>query len=137
MTVDHVAEFIALTERKRELKAHLSRIEKDLREAEGAIVSSWTADGTQRINRNGKTVYLRRDLSVRIGDKAAAREALEALELADLLAPNAAQLKAWLKERMTREDIGEWSVDPDKIPESLRSCLTMEEYTRLGVRADT
>lgn len=135
MSADPVQEFLELTEKKREAKAALSDIEKTLRALEGRIISEWTANGTQRINRIGKTIYMRRDLSVRVGDRAKAIAALRELEMEDILSPNAAQLKAWLKECMTRDDIGEWIVDPDMVPESIRDLVTMEEFTRLGVRA--
>lgn len=133
-TVDPVERFVALTREKRDLADKLKAVNEQLRDAEQAVLSTWLESGTQNMKRNGVTLYVSRDMSVRVTDKDAARAACDKLGLRDILAPNNAQLKAWLKEYLHVDALGEWVVDPAKMPAELRDAIEVDEYHRLGCR---
>ena len=130
-----------MIDRYMELRAEVARLDAEAKplkaeiaELEGAIVAQWTADGTSKLTRDGKTIYLRRELSVKHKQGTAATVAvLRELGLADLLQASPQRLKAWLKEQMHREDIDEW--DTGRMPDTLAEYLDVNEYTKLGMRA--
>lgn len=63
-----LAEFVQLAKEKRELEAKLKSTKKRLEQLQQPLLDAFTREGTKRINKDGLTVYLRRDLFARAKD---------------------------------------------------------------------
>ena len=125
--------YLDLYRRRKTIKDDLAAVNAEIAEAETALLAEWTATGVQRVTVDGATVHLRREMAVRhrAGTSATA-EALRSAGLFDLLGPQPARLKAWLKDEMHRDDLDEWDVS--RVPGPLRDVIDVSEIHRLGVR---
>jgi len=128
-----IEHYIALTVKKRKIEAELRAVKDDIAPLESWIADDFAQRRCQSINLDGHTVYLRRDLSVKSkgGDTAAIVDKLRRARLGELIGVNWPRIKAWVKERCYREDIGEWQANTSKLPPSLRDVVDVEEYVRV------
>lgn len=130
---ERISRYVALTRAKRQIEAELRKVKDDIAPLEDAIATDFEERRCQSINLDGHTVYLRRDLSVRSkgGDTAAIVDKLRRARLGELIGVNWSRIRAWVKERCYREDIGEWQADISKLPPSLRDVVEVTEFTRV------
>jgi hypothetical protein len=126
--------FIALTERKRALQRQLEETSEELEAIGTAIRDDWIARGTSKETRHGWTVYLARDLTCKVIDRAALVAAAPALGMQDFLSINVVQLKSRLRELLYREDLGDWELDASRLPPELATCVMLEQFHRIAAR---
>jgi hypothetical protein len=129
-------EFIQLTATKRGMDAELKIVKDRLAELMPQIVDDFRTFGTTSLTREGVTVYLQRDMTVRSkgGDTAIVVDKLRRARLGELIGINWPRIKAWCKERCWNKDLDEWVPDEKKLPPSLREVVELSEFTRVGVR---
>lgn len=132
--MDDIDRMIELTASKRELQAKLRAIEAQIAETGRRVSDSWLSTGTSKITRNGATVYLSREMSARLKDPDDALAAILGTGLEHLVGVGVSRLKAWLRETLHDDVIGDWSADPSRIPPGLRDHIEIGEYHRVNVR---
>lgn len=132
---DPVADFVALTERKRALNAEISDVNAKLEEAEAAVLKDLAERGLDSVKTSdGWTVYSRRELSVKTRDGADVVGNLLVAGEPALLTANWQRLKARVREWLTREDLGTWEIDAKRLPPAVAACFEIGEFRRLGAR---
>ena len=131
-----IKHYIDLHVEKRRIEAELRKVKDDIAPLESWIADDFAERRCQSINLDGHTVYLRRDLSVKScgGDTAAIVDKLRRARLGELIGVNWPRIKAWVKERCYREDIGEWQADVSKLPPSLRDVVEVTELVRVSCK---
>jgi hypothetical protein len=119
-----VDELIAATEHKRQLKEELAAVNKFIRDVTPIVLEKFQAEGTQSLNRDGNTVYLKRNFFVKpMISKPDLVEALQECGYEDMVYPtyDARRLASFIKEL---DESGE------EIPRELLEAIdTTEEYT--------
>lgn len=129
-----IDEYMQLREEKNRIEESLKPINNRLGEVEREIVESFQQSGTQSVKRNGKLVYLNRDLVVRVTDKEALAGYFIEAEQRDLLSVNTATLKSYCKQLLFNAELNEWEATPLKIPAELRDAIEVSERHFLGFR---
>lgn len=125
--------FIELTDEKKRINADLKAVEDKLAECGKTLEASMSKAGVQNVKMNGHTIYLQRDLTASAGGNTEALvAALRKGKYGFILQASPQKLKAWLKEKMFRQDTQTWELDPSKIPANIREILTLDE--RVSVR---
>jgi len=138
MTTDEAIDAIVSdTARKREIDAELRNLNARIDASARLISGAWLLDGTQKITRNGATIFLSREMTVSTPDTAAAVAAFMDAGMEWALAVGSGRLKSWLKEILYNAEIGEWTVDEDRIPPEIRGKIDVREYHRVNVRGAT
>jgi len=130
---DKLKRVIELRRQKKALQETLNEVNAELRELEGAILEQWHEDGIDKITVNGATIYVSRQLSVRITDREKLVAALRE-HAPDLLTANNRSLASYCRELFEREDIGDWAIDPRRLPEGIAQSCDFDQYERLNVR---
>lgn len=135
-TIDEkIAVLIALTERKRELEAELSEVNADRGPLLESIAADFRADGTQSIKRDGWNIHLKRDLSVKVLDRAALAQRLaNDPDYSWLLSVQSQRFESFIRERLHRDDLKTWEIDQNRVPETMRDLVALDEYHTVGVR---
>lgn len=135
-TIDEkIAVLIALTERKRELEAELSEVNADRGPLLESVANDFRADGTQSIKRDGWNIHLKRDLSVKVLDRAALAQRLaNDPDYSWLLSVQPQRFESFLRERLHRDDLKTWEIDQNRVPETMRDLVALDEYHTVGVR---
>ena len=134
-TDEAVDEFIRLTAAKKEMEAALRPVNEQLAALNGMIVSAFRSNGTAKITRNGMTVYLNRDVSVKsIEGTDATVEALRKARLGELISVNHMRMKAWIKERLYNASTDTWEIDKRKLPPTLQPLIDLEEMVTARCR---
>jgi hypothetical protein len=131
MNQEILSEFLDLDEEKRTLEARLKQVKARLEELEPQVVREFEAEGVSKITVRGRTVYLQRELSPKLGEGFTTEDAVEALKsggFSDLVKEsyNYQTIKAFFKER---ESQGE-----EPIPDELQGVFTFNEIYRARTR---
>lgn len=126
--------YIRLKKRKKKLDQYAKGLNAAIDETEAAILEEWDASGTQQIKKHGVTLFKQRDLSVKTDTVSLTAVLIQEQDLRFLLGPVAQRLKAQVKEWCFNEEIGEWELNKDKVPEAIRDLIEMKEYNRLNNR---
>jgi len=137
MTKDQkINRFIELTQVQKDLEAQLSPVKDELGELRSDLAREFAGCGDTRITRNGYTLYVKRELSVKSagGDTAALCDALRRSRLSHLISPSMQSIKAWLKDRFHDPATDTWEVDMRKLPPSLQDKFEIGEYTQISAR---
>lgn len=129
-----IDEYMQLREEKSRIEESLKPINNRLGDVEREIVESFQQSGTQSVKRNGKLVYLNRDLVVRVTDKEALAGYFIESEKKDLLTVNAATLKSFCKQLLFNDELNDWEASPLGIPSNLRDAIEVSERHFLGFR---
>lgn len=128
MKTSDAKEFIRLTDEKKKLQAESKAIQKALDNCGERLMSSMQEQGMQSFNMDGHTIYLLRDVTTSAGGNTEALVmGLRKARLGYMLQASPQKLKAWVKERMWRDDLQAWEVDKSKLPASIRALITVEE----------
>lgn len=79
---------------------------------------------------HGRTFFLRRDISVKSkgGDTAAVATALRRARLGSMIGVSWPSFKAWCRERMFNETMGDWEANLNKLPPSIRAVVDVIEF---------
>lgn len=131
-------QFIELTKVKRDLEKQLKDINGQLAKAEADVIREWQENGTEQTRKNGMTVFIKRELSIKAKDGdtlAVVGQLIPDPNLRFLLGVNHMRLRSQLKEWCFNEEIGEIEPDINKLPEALRDVVEITEYSRLNARA--
>lgn len=125
-------EYVRLRTEADNLKTRLEVVEQHRKELEPAILEWFASSGVNRINVDGVTVYVRRELwaSAKDGDKVQAAAALKASGMEDYVSPtfNVQQVSAYFRE-LDRE-----GVEP---PPELAAAFKVTETFKLAARKDS
>lgn len=134
-TIDEkITEFVDLTNDKRELQSQLRALQRVIDDLSADIVQHFEENDRQSVKQNGATVYLSREMAVKVLDSAGVVKALEDAGLGELVAPQSQRLKSWIKETLESETTGTWEIDKDKLPEGIRDMIEVDEFYRLNCR---
>lgn len=131
-------QFIELTKVKRDLEKQLKDINGQLAKAEAEVICEWQENGTEQTRKNGMTVFIKRELSIKAKDGdtlAVVGQLIPDPNLRFLLGVNHMRLRSQLKEWCFNDEIGEIEPDINKLPEALRGVVEITEYSRLNARA--
>jgi hypothetical protein len=131
MSVALTRQFLAMTERKKQLEAELEAVKKSTASLERQLVAEFERQGVNSIHMDGHCIYLHRKLVARAADGNRERviAALLATGLVDYVntAPtfNTASLEAYVREQL---DNGE------ELAPALKEALSVEEIYFARVR---
>lgn len=131
-----VARFIVLTDAKRKIESKLASIAEELDVLKGIIADDFISNGQQSVTRNGVTVYLSRDISIKskTGSTGDIVEHLRRARLGDLIGVNWPGIKAWAKERMYDSVSDTWEVRPDRLPPTIAEIVDIAELNSVRCR---
>ena len=135
-TDERIKKFIALTNTKRDLEAHLDGVKRELAEIETDILSDWDLSGTQSQKINGTLVHSGRDMSVkRIGNSEQIVAVFKAVKVnrPDLINVYTQSIKTYLKERIVDDTTNTWELSRLKtnVPQAVLDVVEVMEYKRL------
>ena len=133
-TDERIKKFIALTNTKRDLEAHLDGVKRELAEIETDILSDWDLSGTQSQKINGTLVHSRRDMSVtRIGNNEQIVAVFKSVNRPDLINVYTQSIKSYLKERIIDDATNTWELSRLKtnVPQAVLDVVEVMEYKRL------
>jgi len=133
-TDERIKKFIALTNTKRDLEAHLDGVKRELAEIETDILSDWDLSGTQSQKINGTLVHSRRDMSVtRIGNNEQIVAVFKSVNRPDLINVYTKSIKSYLKERIIDDATNTWELSRLKtnVPQAVLDVVEVIEYKRL------
>lgn len=126
---DALRRYVALTRRKRTIKAEEKEINQQLEKLEQQLLAQFEHSGLDATRLDGHTVYLQRQIfaNARDGDQQRAVEALHAVGLDDYVRErfNPQQISAYVREQ---EELG------NELPDPLKDALTIHEKFTLRVR---
>jgi hypothetical protein len=131
-TADLVRKFIELDEQKRTHEGALEKVKKQLALLETELMARFEHSGMQRLNVDGVTVYLHRQIWAKAanGDHVTATHALKEVGLGHMVEErfNAQTLSAWVRERKRETEEALRDDDPNHkpvvlAPEELRKVL--------------
>jgi hypothetical protein len=125
--MDPIEEFIELSKRKKELTRELEEVKSTLGALDAIILERFTQDGTEKITRNGMTLYVHSQLWAKKKEGISNAQAVRALEEAgyeDYTTLNHQSLSALLRE---------WEKAREPIPEGLQNFI--EGSTAYSIRA--
>lgn len=133
---DRVARFIQLTDQKKQIEATLAPVAEELDALKFIIADDFKSNGQQSVSRNGVTVYLSRDISIKSksGSTADIVEHLRKARLGDLIGVNWPGIKAWAKERMFDSASDTWELDTSKLPPSIAEIVDVSELASVRCR---
>jgi hypothetical protein len=128
---DEITEYAALENRRMDLKDELVAIESKIAELAPRVLEWFQASGTQKITRDGRTLYLKRELWAGRAEGVSNEAAVAALEGAGLnefcgMKVNTQSLSAWMRER---EKEGQAPV-----PTELEGAFVANEVFKVGSR---
>ena len=125
---DLVAEYAALTEKRRDLEAEINRLKADLSAREEKLVEEFAQAGIQNIKTTaGQTVYLNREIFAKlVGDHEEALDAFRQAGLGDFVkeSVNAQTLRAYVREM------------DEVLPEGLQPYIDVTEVFRMRMRSN-
>jgi hypothetical protein len=123
-------EYVELSKARADLETELEALRKRSEEIEPVLLEQMSADGMQRVNAHGRTVYVHRQLWAKArGDKSAVVEALRGCGLPQYVTPesfNTNSLSAYVREIEQGEG---------ELPTALKDVLELTEKYSLRVRA--
>lgn len=132
---ERINRLVVLTEQKRDLEARLADIAAERTPLIESIAADFRASGTQSIKRDGWNVHLKRDLSVKVLDRAALAQRLaNDPDYSWLLSVQSQRFESFLRERLQRDDLKTWEIDQNRVPETMRDLVALDEYHTVGVR---
>lgn len=141
-TATTLDQFVALTERKRDLERQLRFIRDELAPLEAQLLDEFSAEGVRgkRHDASGKLVSITRQIWARAhdGEKDMAADALEAAGLGDYVQRgfNTNSLSAYFRELAKQHAEAGNPVDLEQLlPEALRGAIDLTEDHKLSVRA--
>lgn len=119
--------YSTLYARKAKAEDKLDGIKDELRVLEAQLRDAFTNAGVQSVRMNGRLLYLRKETSVSAldGDQQRAKGVLVSLGLDDLIGPQPARVRSWVKER---EAAGE------PLPEEFLAAFNIHTEFRVGSR---
>lgn len=131
MNDEVLAEYVLQVKKKRDLEAELKQVKAWLKDMEGEVTSYFQQSSTQSINRDGITIFLRRELWAGREDGVSPEQAVQCLidaDLGEFAAPkvNTTSLSAYLRE-LDR--------DGRKMPSQLEGIIKLVESFKIGARS--
>ena len=131
---DPVDRFVELQRRKRELETELKPIKDELAKLEETVADRFAEQGTEQIKRNGATVYLSRDVTLKAkeGTDAAVRALIDSHP--DMLGLGHQKLKALVKESCYDAELDTWEIDPRKLPAEIAKAFEVGEISKARCR---
>ena len=130
MSTDY-QEFVRLTREKRQTENVLKSINEALRQLEARIIADMEANEVDHIRVDGMSIYPKRDLAIKV--KCNEDELCEAIPNLSRRAVNRQSLKSAVREMLT-DDTGRWEAIPERLPESMRHLLEIDEFVRINAR---
>lgn len=127
---DPIDTLVELTREKRQYDAKVNDLKKEIKAVNLMLLQKWTSAGTQHIKRNGATVYIQRNLKVRVLDDAALTKALEGVLPGKV---HRGQLCSYMKEMLQDPVLGEWRAENSHIPEELQGIVEVDEFFSIQV----
>lgn len=134
-----VAEYVALAKRKADLDAEIKSVEAQMKKLHDALVTYYIENNVQRLNVDGRTVYLHKQVWASLKDAAAGVQAFKAAGLGDMCKEsiNGQTLSAWVREQLDGKDIPADSAvnlaDLLDQPQEVKDALKISEVVSLRV----
>ncbi|MFH1184489.1 MAG: hypothetical protein V1755_05560 [Chloroflexota bacterium] len=134
-----VAEYVALAKRKAKLDAEVESVDAQMKKLHDSLVTYYIENGVQRLNVDGRTVYLHKQTWASLKDTVAGVAAFKSAGLGDMCKEsiNGQTLSAWVREQLDGKDIPADSAvnlaDLLDQPQEVKDQLKISEVVSLRV----